>query len=364
MIYSNFCGEKISKLGFGCMRFPKDLEETKRCISYAYESGVNYYDSAYVYNNSEVTLAKCLEPYERSSYYVTSKLPLDHVKCPEDVRRIFDESCERLNTNYIDFYLLHALSKRRIDLIKEYNVIEELVKLKEEGRIKHIGFSIHDNKDVLVEILDLYDFEFAQIQLNYLDMNDNPGYAGYLELTKRGIPVIIMEPVKGGLLANIPYPMNKPFKDIDENSSDASFCFRFLMQYDNIKIILSGMSSFAQVEDNIKTFNEHKEITKEELEAIDKVRINIEATCKVPCTGCRYCMPCPRGVAIPNVFQVLNAHSLGDALNHSFYQNLKYPETDGSLCVECKMCVKKCPQSINIPEMLKVAIADKESRIK
>ena len=171
MIYNDFCGIKMSRLGFGCMRFPKTFEETKACIDLAMASGVNYYDTAYVYNNSEVTLAKCLEGYDRSSYYLTSKLPIFRMETKEDTLRFFNESCERLQTDYIDFYLLHALNAGSVKKIKELGVIDELKKLIEQGRIKHLGFSIHAPKDVLLDALELYDFDCVQIQLNYLDIS-------------------------------------------------------------------------------------------------------------------------------------------------------------------------------------------------
>ena len=353
MIYNNFCGHKISRLGFGCMRFPKTLEETKECIDTAFAAGVNYYDTAYVYNNSEVTLAKCLEGYDRSSYYLTSKLPLDKVTKKEDVRALFEESCRRLNTDYIDFYLLHAISASRLQMVKDFDMISELKELIKEGRIKHLGFSIHADKNVLLDTLEIYDFDFVQIQLNYLDMVHEPGYEGYEILTKRGIPVVIMEPVKGGLLANIPAPLNDPFTKYNKDYSNASYCFRFLMQFPNIKIILSGMSSLEQVKDNLKTFEKESVYTKELDDAINKVKENIKKINKVDCTGCRYCMPCPFGVDIPRNFKVYNMHAMGEVLNSDWYKNIKYPEDAfADLCKKCGKCVKVCPQGIKIPEVL------------
>lgn len=348
MIYNEFCGKKISRLGFGCMRFPKDFQETKKIIDEAYKKGVNYYDTAYVYNNSEVTLAACLEEYDRSSYYLTSKLPIDLVKTPEDVIRIFNESCKRLNTDYIDFYLLHAVNANKLEKIKELKIIDILKKLKEEGRIKFLGFSIHARKEVLIDTLDLYNFDFAQIQLNYYDMIHEPGFEGYEILTKKNIPVVVMEPVKGGLLANIPYPLSKPFIEYNKEYSCASYCFYFLMQFPNIKIILSGMSDLAQVEDNLKTFETETIYTKEMNEAIMKVKDSLMKINKVGCTGCRYCMPCPFGVDIPTNFKVYNMKALGEALNNNYWKNLNYPESL-SLCKKCGSCVRKCPQGINIP---------------
>ena len=354
MIYNDFCGIKMSRLGFGCMRFPKTYEETKACIDLAMASGVNYYDTAYVYNNSEVTLAKCLEGYDRSSYYLTSKLPIFRMETKEDTLRFFNESCERLQTDYIDFYLLHALNAGAVKKIKELGIIDELKKLIEQGRIKHLGFSIHAPKEVLLEALELYDFDFVQIQLNYLDMVHEPGFEGYEILTERNIPVVIMEPVKGGMLANIPAPLNDPFTNYNKDYSNASYCFRFLMQFPNIKVILSGMSSLEQVQDNLNTFSEEKEFTKEIADAIEEVRQNILKIKKVDCTGCRYCMPCPFGVDIPGNFAVLNRRTMGEVLNNEWYKKAEYPKDATAInCKECGACVKKCPQGINIPLVLK-----------
>lgn len=356
MIYNDFCGEKISRLGFGCMRFPKTYEETKECIDLAMKSGINYYDSAYAYNNSEATLSKCLADYPRSSYHVTSKLPLDFIKEEEDVLRLFNESCSRLQTDYIDFYLLHAMTENRIAMLKKYNVIEKLDKLKKEGRIKHFGFSIHASAKVLKDILSLYDFDFVQIQLNYLDMIHEPGFEGYEILTSRNIPVVIMEPVKGGLLANIPSPLNEPFIEYDKEASCASYCFKFLMQYPNIRVILSGMSSLEQVKDNLHTFEKAPVLDDKLFEAIDNVKNSIEHITKVGCTGCSYCMPCPMGVNIPGNFRVLNMHALGETLNNDWYKNYQYPKDGANLCVQCGKCVSKCPQKIDIPNMLKLTL--------
>lgn len=361
MIYNEFCGKKISRLGFGCMRFPKTYEETKACIDLAMKEGVNYYDTAYVYNNSEVTLAKCLEEYDRSSYYLTSKLPIFKLESKEDVLKIFNESCERLQTNYIDFYLLHALNANSVARIKELGVIDELKKLINEGRIKHLGFSIHAPKEVLVDALELYNFDFVQIQLNYLDMVHEPGFEGYEILTKRGIPVVIMEPVKGGMLANIPSPLNEPFIKYNKDLSNASYCFRFLMQFPNIKIILSGMSSLEQVKDNLNTFKEELEFTKEMADAVEAVRVNILKTKKVDCTGCKYCMPCPFGVNIPENFSVYNRHAMGEVLNNEWYKKAEYPKSaTASKCMECGACIKKCPQGINIPKVLKETLEEQK----
>ena len=214
---------------------------------------------------------------------------------------------------------------------------------------------------MLLDALELYDFDFVQIQLNYLDMVHEPGFEGYEILTKRGIPVVIMEPVKGGMLANVPYPLNEPFMKYNKDLSNASYCFRFLMQFPNIKIILSGMSSLDQVKDNLNTFKEECEFTEEMANAVEEVRQNILKTKKVDCTGCKYCMPCPFGVNIPENFSVYNRHAMGEVLNNEWYKKAEYPkDATASKCMECGACIKKCPQGINIPKVLKETLEEQK----
>lgn len=357
MIEKNIFGKtgiNISRLGIGCMRFPQDekgiidQEQTNSMIKLAMESGVNYYDTAPVYGDgkSETALGIALKPYDRSTYYIATKCPVWELKDTKDVERILDECLIRLQTDHVDFFLLHALNKARLKNVTK-DVFKELDRLKKIGKIKHVGFSIHAPIDVLKEILDMYDFEFAQIEYNYLDEDDAPGKAGYEEIEKRGLPCVIMEPVKGGIIANLSEKVGAPIKKIS-NASFASLGYRWVLDHSNAKVILSGSSSIEQITENIATFSEHKPLSKEEYKAIEEVKELIRKTQKVACTACRYCMPCPFGVNIPHTFANWNKLELIDSFLHS-----QYSLEDAEKCKDCKACVSKCPQRINIPEIMK-----------
>ena len=351
MIYNDFCGNKISRLGFGAMRFPSEFSAVKALIDKAMASGINYYDTAYVYENSEVLLGRALKNYPRDKFYVTSKMPSWLVKDESDLERIFNETLNRLGVDYIDYYLIHSVSDAKE--IKNKNVYPFLMQKKKEGKIRHLGFSIHAKVEVLEEMLEIGEFDFAQIQLNYLDIIHEPGLAGYEILTKHNIPVVIMEPLKGGTLAQMNDEIAKPFKELG-NKSNASYAFRWLMQYPNIKVILSGMTYIPQLEDNLSTFNEYIPLNEKEEKAIKEVKDNILKIQKVPCTGCRYCMPCPAGVNIPGNFKVWNTISFKKATtNHNWISDTSVDPSSGPLkCVKCGKCMLHCPQKIQIPTML------------
>ena len=255
-------GIETSLLGFGCMRFPKtadgkiDEAETEKLLDKAIAEGVNYIDTAYPYHegNSEIVVGKILKKYDRKSFYLATKLPVWLVKTVEDVDRYFNEQLEKLQTEYIDFYLLHAMDKKRWDAMLSLGCVERLVQLKEEGRIKYLGFSFHDSYEVFEEMLNYRDWDFAQIQLNYMDENEQAGLRGYELAAKKGVPLIVMEPVKGGMLAAFSEDITEKFKRVDSDASVASFALRWVGSLPNVNVVLSGMSTKAQVEDNLKTF--------------------------------------------------------------------------------------------------------------
>lgn len=353
---------QLSKLGFGAMRLPKtdgviDQDQVNEMVKYAYENGVNYFDTAYVYDGgkSEIALGKALKQLKRDDFYIADKMPLWLVKNESDLDMIFNKTLERLQIDYIDFYLLHSLDSETYPLIEKFNVIDWAKNKLSEGKIKHLGFSIHDDYDFLLKMLSIYDFEFVQIQLNYLDINDNPGLKGYEELEKREIPTIIMEPLKGGLLADLGDDIAKPFREL--GGSNVSYSFRWLAEKKAIKTILSGMSSLEQLKQNIDEFNNLKPLTTDENNAIITVKHNIEEKQKVKCTGCRYCMPCPFGVTIPDLFKAWNTKSMKPK-NWVSGSNIDYDTAQK--CRECKMCVRLCPQHIDIPNKLKEMIAEKQ----
>lgn len=351
----------VSLLGFGCMRFPMadgeiDSIEATKMINYALENGVNYIDTAYPYHDgkSELFVRSVIKNIDREKFYLADKLPLWEIESKEDVHRIFNEQLDKCGVKYFDFYLIHAVNRKRLDQVKELDLLNTLMKYREEGKIKNIGFSFHDDLESFKQWVDLYEWDFVQIQLNYMDTNHQQGIEGYNILTEKGIPVIIMEPVKGGSLAKFNTCIEKRLKDYKPDDSIASWAFRWVGTLPNVKVILSGMSTMEQVEDNIKTFSNFAPLNPRETQLIKEVKEEVLSLSKVDCTSCNYCMPCPHGVNIPQNFRVYN--------NHSMYENDKYTRwvVNGMLanknyadkCIECGECLPKCPQYIEIPTKL------------
>ncbi len=349
-------------LGFGCMRLPMkdgkvDELETKRMLDYAYAKGVNYFDTAYPYHGgkSELVVREIIKHYDRDTFYLADKLPLWECKTEEDIENIFHEQLEKCGVDYFDFYLIHAVNKARLTQIKELKVLEKLERYKKEGKISNIGFSFHDDLDAFKLWVDVYDWDFVQIQLNYMDIDHQQGIEGYDILTKKGIPVIVMEPVKGGGLVKFNDEIEKLFKDKDNEASIASWAFRWVGSLSNVKVILSGMSTMEQVEDNLKTFENFKPLNKEDQELIKLVRNKILALSKVDCTSCDYCMPCPHGVNIPGNFRLYNAYSMYQNKSHMkwAYGEIIKAGKSADICIDCGECIPKCPQQIEIPTELR-----------
>ncbi|NTV79469.1 MAG: aldo/keto reductase [Clostridiales bacterium] len=259
-------GIKTSLLGFGCMRFPKhrngkvNEDKAEEMLDTAYKNGVNYFDTAYIYHDgeSERITGHILNKYDRTSYYLATKLPVWLVQTLEDAKRIFEDQLKRLDKDYIDFYLLHALNRNEFDRIAKLGVIEYCEELKAAGKIKYFGFSFHDAYDAFEVIIKAHNWDFCQIQYNYIDENEQAGTKGYELAESLGIPMVIMEPVKGGALANLPDSFTEIFKKVNPESSNASWALRWVASHPNVKVVLSGMSTFEQVTDNLKTFENFK----------------------------------------------------------------------------------------------------------
>ena len=366
-------GIETSLLGFGCMRFPTtaegkiDEEEAERMIDRAISQGVNYIDTAYPYHNgqSEIVVGKILKKYPRDSFYLATKLPCWEVHTTEDISRLFYQQLDKLQTDYIDFYLMHALNRERFDEMVSYGCLEELEKLRAQGKIKYIGFSFHDSYEAFEYILKYREWDFSQIQLNYMDADEQAGLKGYNLAEKMNIPLIIMEPVKGGSLASFSNDIIRMFNKLDFSASPASYALRWVGSLTNVKVILSGMSTMGQVEDNLKTFNAFKALTDMERETITQVTEILNNRVKNGCTGCRYCMPCPAGVNIPYSFNVWNKYHM--------YQNYDYikrqweseigDEHQPKNCIGCGKCEAACPQKLSIREDLKRAQSDLNNKI-
>lgn len=365
-------GIETSLLGFGCMRFPVTSEGkideplAEQMMDKAIASGVNYIDTAYPYHGgeSETFVGKVLKKYDRGSFYLATKLPCWKVEKAEDIDDIFQEQLGKLQTDYIDFYLMHALNKDSFQKMVELGGIERLEKLKEEGRIKYLGFSFHDDYAAFEKILCYRDWDFCQIQLNYMDANEQAGLKGYRLTEEKKVPLVIMEPVKGGSLAAFADDITDMFRSLDASASVASFALRWVGSLPNVKVILSGMSTMEQVEDNLKTFESFKPLSEQESGTIDRIVELINSRVQNGCTGCRYCMPCPAGVDIPGNFRVWNTYHMYQNYNmvkRSWEKGLGN-EKQAKRCVKCGKCEQACPQKLHIREELEKVQADLDKK--
>ncbi|MGN0168378.1 MAG: aldo/keto reductase [Acetatifactor sp.] len=370
-------GIETSLLGFGCMRFPVtadgkiDEPLAEKMMDKAIAAGVNYIDTAYPYHGgeSETFVGKVLKKYDRSSFYLATKLPCWKVNTIEDIDAIFQEQLGKLQTDYIDFYLIHALDKDRFHKIVELGGVEKLEELKAQGKIKYLGFSFHDSYDVFEEIVNYRDWDFCQIQLNYMDANEREefqqaGMKGYRLTEEKGIPLVIMEPVKGGSLAAFPEDITEKYRALDSDASVASFALRWVGSLPNVKVILSGMSTMEQVEDNLKTFSEFRPLSEKERQTIDEVVALINSRIQNGCTGCSYCMPCPAGVDIPRNFRIWNVYHMYRNYNmvKDRWENGLAEENKAKNCIKCGKCEKVCPQKLSIRENLERVQVDLDEK--
>lgn len=354
-------GIEASLLGYGCMRFPTaddkiDEKQAQQLIDRALEHGVTYIDTAYPYHNgeSELFVKKALKKYSRDSYLLADKLPLWEIKTIQDAERIFEEQLKKTGVDYFDFYLLHAMDEEKWNKTLELGILEFCDNLKAQGKIRSFGFSFHDEYEVFEKIITYRDWDFVQLQLNYIDIREQAGLRGCKLAEKLGVPIIVMEPVKGGTLASLPEEVDALFKQHIPNASTASWAMRWCGSLSNVKVILSGMSDMAQVEDNLKTFSNFKPLDDEEKAIVDRVAQTLNSRMKNPCTDCRYCLPCPAGVNIPANFAVWNNHAVygNTARAAERWKNFKADEKAFN-CIECGKCETKCPQKINIRSDLK-----------
>lgn len=362
-------GNNISVLGYGCMRFTKkgtklDYEKTEKELLEAYKNGINYYDTAYIYPGSEELLGRVLEENNlRDKVYIATKLPHYLIKKIEDVEKTFNEELKRLRTDHIDYYLMHMLTDiKSWERLVDMGIIKWLEKKKKEGKIKQIGFSYHGNSEMFCKIIDSYDWDICLIQYNYLDENSQAGKTGLHYAAKKGIPVNIMEPLRGGRLVNgLPEKARKLFNNYSKKMTPVEWSFKWLWNQKEVMCVLSGMNSIEMVKENTKYANEAKvnSFTKEDLELLEKVVKAINEKMKVPCTGCRYCMPCPKNVDIPGTFSAYNKYYTDNKFTglkeYFMCTALRKDSTSASNCVECGRCEKHCPQKIEIRKELKNA---------
>ncbi|MDF2485450.1 MAG: aldo/keto reductase [Herbinix sp.] len=362
-------GEELSILGFGCMRFPQkgagiDEPRAIALIRSAIDQGINYFDTAYFYHGgkSESLLGEALSGGYREKVKIATKLPPFMVNKLEGAKKIFETQCTKLKTNYFDYYLLHMLTdKATFDRMVSIGVMEWMEQLKQQGTIRNIGFSFHGGKADFEQILNAYPWDFCQIQYNYLDENNQATKSGLQMAASLGIPVIIMEPLRGGkLVNNLPEQVHKAFQGYDDKRTPAEWALRWIWNHPEVTVILSGMSDEQQLSENIAIASSAtaNSLSVEELAVFDRVKAIMLEKTKVPCTACAYCMPCPQGVDIPGCFAAYNDKYLLNDKRSRF----KYMQTQGvlsknpayaSLCTECGKCERHCPQNIAIRKELK-----------
>ena len=365
MKYIDFQGKQLSLLGFGAMRLPtlgKDdeinLAEAERMIDRAMEAGINYYDTAFPYHggNSEIVTAKALSKYPRDSYYLATKYPGHQVLDEYNPAEIFETQLKKCGVDYFDFYLLHNVSESSIGvyLDERWGIVDYFLEQKRLGRIKHLGFSTHGLPENLNEFLDAAGehMEFCQIQLNYLDYTLQRANEKCDILAKWNIPVWVMEPVRGGKLVDkLPESAKARLKELRPDESIASWCFRWLMTLPNMGVILSGMSTMEQLEDNIRTFSEEKPLSDSEIDELYAIAESLKNN--VPCTACRYCVEgCPMGLNIPMLIEIYNDLRYAPGVNSASKIEFMPEDKRPTACIGCGSCTAICPQSIDIPKVL------------
>lgn len=363
MQYRDFCGERVSVLGYGCMRFPVtadnkiDEAEANALLELAFDNGVNYYDTAYPYHNgeSEGFLGRSFIKNHRDDIFIATKSPVWMIKTEADFDRIFAEQLERLGVDYVDFYLFHALDAEGWQTMKRLDLISRAKALKAEGKIRHIGFSFHDSFDVFREIIDSWDgWEFCQIQLNYINIDHQAGIKGLEYANAKGLDVVIMEPLLGGRLADPPTQVKKVLK---KGKSPVEYALSFLWNRPEISLLLSGMGARAQVEQNIAFASEARVgmLSRAELKMLEEAKRVFDNNAFVACTACGYCMPCPQGLDIPQIFKLYNRTAWnGKKSAKEEYDRLT---VRADACIGCESCVSHCPQHIQTPGFMKDIIA-------
>jgi predicted aldo/keto reductase-like oxidoreductase len=371
-------GDDVSILGFGCMRLPVvDGDHTKidddvaiPMLRSAIDSGVNYVDTAYIYHSaafdtpgdSEPFVARALADGYRDKVMVATKLPMWLLQAPEDMDRLLDHQLERMDCGQIDNYLLHGLNKALWGLGQQLGALGFLDKAKADGRVKRAGFSYHDGPELFPEIVDAYDWDFCQIQYNYLDEEFQAGKAGFEKAAGKGIGIVVMEPLRGGNIAGeLPADAQKVFDGAEVKRSNAEWALRWVWNHPGVSTLLSGMSAPEHVEENLKIAGEAEagSLTDDELDRIEQVKEIYKARQKVPCTQCRYCMPCPEGVDIPGNLGAYNEYFMFDTDQHRFMAKMFYgmiigPDAQAHKCTACGQCLEHCPQQIQIPDEMEI----------
>jgi hypothetical protein len=364
---NRFFSEIKKNFGFGCMRFPMkgeeiDYDQVKEMIDFFLEQGFNYFDTAhgYISEKSEIAVRECLvKRYPRDRYILTDKLTDSYFEKEEDIRPLFEKQLEACGVSYFDFYLMHAQNEKYFEKYKKCRAYETAFELKKEGKIRHVGISFHDKAEVLERILAEYpEIEAVQIQFNYVDYEDEAveGRKCYEVCERHGKPVIVMEPVKGGSLVNLPEEAKKIFDGVGNGLSYASYAIRFAAGFDNVMMVLSGMSDMEQMRDNLSYMKDFKPLNDRERSAVAQV-CNIYGNLgAIPCTACRYCTDgCPKHISIPDLFSCMNAKQIFKDWNQDWYYEEVYTKNGGkaSECIKCGKCEAVCPQHLQIRKLLR-----------
>jgi predicted aldo/keto reductase-like oxidoreductase len=357
---------QVSVLGFGCMRFPLldedsshiDEEKSSEMLRYALDHGVNYYDTAYPYHGgaSERFVGKFFaQEGGREKIYIATKFPSWEAKSADDFDRYLDEQLEKLQTNYIDYYLLHTLNKDYWAKLTEFDVLNWAQKAISDGRIRELGFSFHDDYRVFKEIVDAYDWSFAQIQYNYMDVENQAGMKGLQYAAEKGISMVIMEPILGGRIAKPPQSIEKLWKSSDKDYSPVGWALQWLWDQKEVSLVLSGMSTLEQVKENVASTKDAEigSFDQADQDLVAKVREEYKALSQIPCTNCKYCLPCTVEINIPRLFGMFNEARMYGTLDDArkWYGKMD-AEKQASACIDCDICESKCPQHILISDMM------------
>jgi len=368
-------GNKLSILGYGCMRFTyklgkPDFEKAEKEIMAAYNAGVNYFDTAYIYPGSEALIGEVFEKNNiRDRVKIATKLPHYLIKNKEGLEKLFNEELKRLRTDYVDYYLMHMLTDTdTFERLTSLGLKEWIEEKKKSGKIRQVGFSYHGNSDMFCSLVDAYNWDFCMIQYNYMDENSQAGKKGLKYAHSKGLPVFIMEPLRGGkLVKHLPDEAKRIFEKHEKHLSPASWAFKWLWNQEEVCVVLSGMNSMEMVLENTRTASESyaNELTQNDEEMLKSVVEVLNSKMKVGCTGCGYCMPCPQNVDIPGTFAAYNRRfsegKLNALIDYTMCTALRKNPTSASNCINCGKCEVHCPQGIKIRQMLSDARKELET---